>query len=77
MRAKIKIESVSKRENCEVLKFHGVPAKSYPPDGLHEDNTFAKFSPCVAVEITVTNPALLGCFAPGETYYIDFTRTEA
>lgn len=77
MRAKLKIQSVTRHETCEVLKFNAVPAKSYPADGSDEDNTFAKFSPSASLEITVCNPALIGKFQPGETYYVDFTKAES
>jgi len=73
MRAKLQLQSVTKYENCEVLKFHAVAAKSYPPDGSDEDNTYAKFSPVANLELTVANPELLGQFKPGERYYVDFT----
>ena len=56
MRAKLQIASVTKHSaGCEQLKFHGVAAKSYGLDGLDEDNSFAKFSPSVALDITITN----------------------
>lgn len=74
MRAKLQIASVTKHsDTCEQLKFHGVAAKSYPSDGSDEDNTFAKFSPSVALDITITNPALIGKFEVGQKYYADFT----
>lgn len=75
MRAKLKIGSVIKfSETSETLTFFGV-AKStaYPADGLDEDNTFAKFSPGVNLSITITNPALLGKYKAGDTFYVDFT----
>jgi hypothetical protein len=74
MRAKLQIASVTKHgPECEQLKFHGVAAKSYPADGSDEDNTFAKFSPSVMLDITITNPALIGTFEPGQKFYVDFT----
>jgi hypothetical protein len=77
MRAKLQIASVTKHsDTCEQLKFHGVAAKSYPADGSDEDNTFAKFSPSVALDITITNPALIGQFEPGQRFYVDFIPAE-
>lgn len=75
MRAKFKIESVTRTEyGQEVLKFRAVcKPGGYPPDGLDEDNTFSKFSPSGELQITVANPALLGKFNPGEAYYLDFS----
>lgn len=77
MRAKLQIASVTNTGATESLKFHGVgPKNGYGDDGLDEDNTFAKYSPCVALDITITNPALLGKFKPGKTFYVDFTPAE-
>lgn len=74
MRAKMKLTDVKRNEYCENLTFNAVCKSSgYPESGLDEDNTFAKFSPTARLEITITNPALLGAFNPGETYYVDFT----
>ena len=74
MRAKLQIASVTNHGTAETLKLHGVgPKDGYGEDGLDENNTFAKFSPSVTLDITIANPALLGQFAPGETFYVDFT----
>lgn len=77
MRAKLQIGSVTDHGAQETLKFHGVcKSGSYGDDGLDEDNTFAKFSPSVSLEITVANPALLGKFKPGQKFYVDFTPAD-
>lgn len=73
MRAKMKLTTVNRTEHGEQLRFNAVAAKSYPSDGSDEDNTYAKFSPSGEITLSVANPALLGAFNPGETYYIDFT----
>jgi len=52
--------------------FCGVCKNTYGDDGLDENNTFAKFSPAVSVDLFVTNPALLGEFESGDTFYLDF-----
>lgn len=69
------MEKVTKNEGgSETLKFRGVAKKdSYGPEGLDENNTFAKFSPSISLEMTVTNEALHGKFNPGDTFYLDFT----
>ena len=80
MRAKLQVGAVfahhDKEGNTtsEMLHFHGV-AKSggYPADGSDENNTFAKWSPSVNLQIQITNPALHGQFEPGQTFYVDFT----
>ena len=74
----MKIETVTRRETCEVVKMHCVcKSGSYPADGSDEDNTFAKFSPSGSLEIVIANPALIGKFNPGDTFYLDFTKVEA
>ena len=78
MRAKLQIASVTKHSaTCEQLKFHSVcKSTPYPDDGTDEDNTFAKFSPQVSLDITITNPALIGKFEPGQKFYVDFSAAD-
>lgn len=77
MRAKFKINSVERFENSEKLRMSPVCKPSgYDATGLDEDNTFAKYSPSGSLELMVMNPALLGTFNPGDTYYLDFTKVE-
>ncbi len=79
MRAKVKVGAVTPYPNAsgevtqEILHFHGVAATKYPADGSDEDNTFAKFSPSLNLQLHLANPALIGRFKPGDTFYIDFT----
>jgi hypothetical protein len=79
MRAKMVVQTVnpypseSDKQN-EQITFSGVSASSYPADGSDENNTFARFSPSVALQISITNPALHGQIKPGDTFYVDFTR---
>lgn len=78
MRAKVRVGSVLPYQSegvvtQERLVLHGVAKTgSYPADGADEDNTFAKFSPSVTIDMQVANPALIGQFAVGDTFYIDF-----
>ena len=51
-------------------------SEPYSEDGSDENNTYAKFSPSASLRITITNPALIGQFNPGETFYVDFTPIE-
>lgn len=39
-------------------------------------NAYAKFSPSATLQISITNPALLGKFKAGEKYYVDFTPAD-
>lgn len=80
MRAKVRVTDIKKSPNDEnptheALTFN-FPAKDgmYPADGSDEDQQFAKFSPSGALSLTIANPALLGKFAVGDTFYLDFER---
>jgi hypothetical protein len=79
MRAKMVLQDVKKyptegETTQETLSFSAVAkSEAYPDDGSDEDNTYAKFTPNASLSITVNNPALLGQFAVGEKYYVDFT----
>lgn len=78
MRAKMKIGRIEKHsETHETLHFSAVAASQYPADGSDENNTYAKFSPQGTLSLTVANPALIGKFEEGESYYLDFTKAEA
>lgn len=75
MRAKMKLNLVDAQwGDQERLVFNAVTTKGYDATGLDEDNTYAKFSPSANLSITVANPALLGRFRPGQTFYVDFTE---
>lgn len=73
MRAKVKLNHVQPNYGSETLTFNPVCKSNYDDSGLDEDNTFAKYSPGGQFILTVANPALLGKFKVGETYYVDFT----
>lgn len=79
MRAKLRLGSIipiTPGVN-EILQFHGVSkSTAYPADGSDEDNTFAKFSPSVSLQMHVANPALIGTFEVGDTFYVDFLPVE-
>lgn len=78
MRAKLAVVGVRKNtDGSEILSFCGVSkCDGYPEDGSDEDNTYAKFSPCVSLEITIQNPALYGKFVAGQKFYVDFTTAD-
>jgi hypothetical protein len=78
MRAKVRCNSVMVRDASDTVEFTAVcKTGSYGVDGADEDNTYAKFTPSATFTITVTNPALMGRFRPGQKYYVDFTRADA
>ncbi|TIN81501.1 hypothetical protein, partial [Mesorhizobium sp.] len=77
MRAKVKITSITRYPSdeaptSEMLSFN-FPSKdgAYPADGSDEDQQFARFSPMGSLSLTVANPALIGKFAEGDTFYLD------
>lgn len=76
MRAKMKITSIRNHSDaCESLEFSAVcKSDGYPPDGNDENNTFAKWTPTAKLEMTITNPALIGKFEVGQEFYIDFHK---
>lgn len=83
MRAKVRVTGIKPYPEegpatQEALTFN-FPAKSssYPADGSDEDQQFARYSPAGALSLTIANPALLGKFAVGDTFYLDFTPVDA
>lgn len=76
MRAKLVVNHIAPGATSERLSFNAVAASAYPSDGSDEDNTYAKWSPSAEMGITITNPALIGQFAVGEKYYVDFTPAD-
>lgn len=77
MRAKLKVLSVEQFEHCDNLKLQAVcRADGYSEDGRDENNTFATFTPTANLEMTVTNPDLIGKIRPGKTFLVDFTEVD-
>ncbi len=82
MRAKMRITGITRYPaegipTQETLQFHAVAKDGpYPSDGSDEDNSYAKFSPAGVLSLTVANPALIGKFAEGDKFYLDFTKAE-
>lgn len=74
MRAKMRITSIEKHsDEYETLHFHAVAKDGpYPSDGSDEDNTYARFSPDGSMRLSIANPALIGEFSVGDTFYLDF-----
>jgi hypothetical protein len=83
MRAKMYITHIQESfygpensKSAEMVMMAAVAAKSYPPDGSDEDNTYAKMSPSAHLSINIANPALFGQFKAGNKFYVDFTPAE-
>lgn len=78
MRAKLRVSAVSANATCETLSFNAVYKSSgYPADGKDEDNTFATWTPSASLQMSITNPDLLGKFKVGDAFYVDFTPVPA
>jgi hypothetical protein len=76
MRAKFRITKIEKSETSESLTMNAVYADKYGPDGVNEDNDFARWTPWGELKMGITNPNLLGVFNEGDKVYIDFTKAE-
>ena len=76
MRAKFELRRVIKQTGWEgeTLQFSAVCGKPFGPDGESEDNTYARWTPSATLEMSVTNPELVGTFKPGTAFYVDFTE---
>lgn len=76
-RAKMVVQSVEKSTNADSIKAMPVSGKApYGPDGESEDNTFARYTPSGSLQLSITNPELVGKIQPGDTFYVDFTKVE-
>lgn len=66
-RAKLTVVSIGSLPGCDVVKF--APDYSASP----EDQSFSAATPGASLEMSISNPALLGKLVVGQTYYLDFT----
>ena len=74
MLAKMKVVSVERDGDTEMVSFSAVCKNQYDEEGLDENNTFAKFTPAAELGMMINNPALVGKMMEGEEYYIDFSK---
>lgn len=70
MRAKFTLAKVGRHIGMEVLTFEAQYSEN------KEDNSYSKATPSANLQMTVTNEALFGKFAPGDKFYVDFTKAE-
>ena len=67
--------------------YSGMPASALPQEsvtlmavsgssGSAEDVSFSSATPQGTLEITITNPAIVGTFRPGSHYYLDLITIE-
>lgn len=77
MRAKMRLTSVTPGTASEAFKFTAVCGQApFGKEGESEDNTYARWTPTATLDMQVTNPALLGKFKEGQTFYVDFTPAD-
>ena len=78
MRAKCRVTQIIRfGSGGEELRF-SFPAKDggYPADGSDEDQSFSTWTPSASLAMTIKNPALVGTFEVGDTFYLDFTPVD-
>lgn len=83
MRAKMQVHGVREYKDAagqttqEDLIFYAVAKDgAYPSDGSDEDNSFARWTPCGELKLSIMNPALFGKLPVGSRFYLDFTPAE-
>lgn len=82
MRAKFQVSQLTAYKDKdgktinEVLTMHAVCPTSFGPNGEHEDNDFARYSPGGSLSLTIANPELWDKFKHGDKFYMDFTPAE-
>jgi hypothetical protein len=71
MKAKLKVEyTVKTGDESEVLVMSPVTS------GSEENKSFCKWTPWGKLELSISNPSLVGTFNPGDEFIVDFTKCE-
>lgn len=75
MRAKFRVSDVTRLSIDSIrVTFDAVCRNDgYPPDGSDENNSYARWTPCAHLEMTIQNPSLLDSFTAGQEFYFDAT----
>ena len=68
IKAKVYVSEITDNGYSEITKMSGVTG------GSAEDNSYAKATPCMTVQMTVDNPSAKGFFKPTKSYYVEFTE---
>lgn len=75
MRAKMQVQSVESFSGADSIKMAPVCGNvPFGPEGQSEDNTFARYTPSGSLQLSITNPELIGKIKPGQKFYLDFTE---
>jgi hypothetical protein len=64
-----RLGSIDGQPNGETLSFRAITSGG--PDDPNK--TYSQYTPNMTVEMTITNPAVLGHFVPGHIYDLTFT----
>jgi len=76
-RAKFVVQEVRNHaENHQLVILQAVTDKPFDAAGKSEDNDFARWTPSGTLDITITNPDLVGKFVAGQKYYLDVIPAE-
>jgi hypothetical protein len=79
MRAKMQVIEVTSNTTTPMqeVKMAAVCGNQpFGPNGESEDNTFAQWTPCAVLSMSINNPALVGKIVQGQKFYVDFTPAE-
>ncbi len=76
MRAKMQVSKVERAPGVDRITLNAVTSAPFDKDGISEDNTYSKYTPSGELELSFTNPVLLGKVEPGTKFYLDFTVAE-
>lgn len=77
MIAKFKVVAVNDQPGATHLSLMAVSEKPFDAEGNSDDNTFARWTPCGKLDMSITNPALLGQFKPEQKFYLSFSEASS
>ena len=72
IRAKVLCVDVDAKPGYENVTFQAVY-----DDGGNENKSFYEATPSLGLSMTISNPAALGSFKAGNSYYLDFSEVQA
>ena len=69
VRAKFKVQTVEHYEGA----YRRVKLQAVSDDGIPENKRYHKYTPNGTIELSIDNPPASDVFAPGMSFYVDFT----
>ena len=78
MRAKFILHrvEVNSYDNSRRIHLRAVTEKPFSPDGVSEDNEFARWTPSGDLTMHVANPNLYSRLTEGAKFYLDFVPAD-